>query len=290
MEAPCTNVVYDDKSGSIICVDTGEVLEDHAIDPGPWWRVFSAEEWIQKTQASSITFSVHDLGLVTDIDLSASGFRARRRQLEFSKMRKLHRQLRVKKEEKKLVEALMMMNKYAAMLGLPNEVKETAGQILKKLFTVMKPKQSKLSAYVAAALVKALKIHGIPRRVKEVLSVMGVSEEDYWNANSDISFKLNLASRPLDPRQFISKIVTNLGLSTRVMLVASKIIDVLKRRGYTEGKDPAGIAAAAVYVASIILNEKRTQKEIAMAANVTEVTIRNRYRDIIDKLYIEVLV
>jgi transcription initiation factor TFIIB len=73
-------------------------------------------------------------------------------------------------------------------------------------------------------------------------------------------------------------------------MFAAKLIDVLKRSGLTEGKDPAGIAAASVYIASIVLDEKKTQKQVAQAANVTEVTIRNRYRDILDKVTITVYI
>jgi len=52
----------------------------------------------------------------------------------------------------------------------------------------------------------------------------------------------------------------------------------------TSGRGPTGIAAAALYVASLIHGEKRTQREVADVAGVTEVTIRNRYKELIKKL------
>ena len=56
----------------------------------------------------------------------------------------------------------------------------------------------------------------------------------------------------------------------------------------TAGKDPTGLAAAAIYIAGIIEGERRTQREIAETATVTEVTVRNRYKELVRKLEIAV--
>jgi transcription initiation factor TFIIB len=55
----------------------------------------------------------------------------------------------------------------------------------------------------------------------------------------------------------------------------------------TSGRGPAGIAAAATYIASLLTDERRTQGEIAKGAHVTEVTIRNRYKELTQRLNIE---
>ena len=67
----------------------------------------------------------------------------------------------------------------------------------------------------------------------------------------------------------------------------TKAVDILKKAQnieLTSGRGPVGLAAAALYVASLMTGEKRTQREIADVVGVTEVTIRNRYKEIIDKL------
>jgi transcription initiation factor TFIIB len=63
-----------------------------------------------------------------------------------------------------------------------------------------------------------------------------------------------------------------------------------KRRTYFSGKDPRSVAAAALYIACLENSEQKkghfgfiglvTQKNIADAAGLTEVTIRNRLRDL----------
>ena len=286
MSIDCTHIVYDDVRGEYICIDTGEVLADHIIDERYPYRTYSGEEWLQRAHHGALTNRVHHLGLYTDIDISKS-FRSYREHRKALKLKRMQKSMKMNRKDEKLVDALILMNRIAAQLELPEEVKETAGKILHKVIKGSTIRQRMILAYVIAAILTAAKMHGIPRRAKEILPMFGVPEEDYWKALAKIQFTLG-SVQPLDPRAFLQRIITNLGLSQKVYTLASRIIDVMKRRGYTEGKDPAGIAAAAVYVASIIVNEKKTQKDIAKAARVTEVTIRNRYRDIVDKLYIEV--
>ncbi len=287
MTMDCLNIVFDKERGELICADTGEVLSEHWIELGPDWRAYSGEEWMKRAHVGALTHTVHDSGLVTEIDTTVRSYRNK---VKYTKLRQLQRKIRIDKSEKRLVEALTYMNQLCAILGMPDNVKETAGLIVKHIFSSLNPRHSKIKVYVVAAIIYAAKIHGIPIRAKELLPKLGISEDEYWRAISDLNFKVRLPNIKvyLDPRAFLPSIISNLGLSQKVYLLASMMIDAMKRRGYTEGKDPAGIAAAAVYVASIISNEKRTQKTIAKAANVTEVTIRNRYRDIVDKLYIEV--
>ncbi|RLG78031.1 MAG: transcription initiation factor IIB [Thermoprotei archaeon] len=281
------HIVFDAIRGEQICIESGEVISDHITINSPEWRAYNYDEWLKRSRAGAAhTYKVHDHGLSTDIDLSKRKYR------EYSKMVKLryiHRKMRVSKKDKKLVEALATMNRVCAILRTPEVVKETAGMFLKKIFDSLTVKKNKINAYIAAAVIIALRKHGIPVRHTEVLRYLNVSADEYWRVRAEISLALGgKAVALIDPRRYIPQIATKLGLSADVQLLASKIIDILKKRGFTEGKDPVGIAAASIYIASILMNEKRTQKEVAEAAQVTEVTIRNRYRDMIDKLMIEV--
>ncbi|HJK73088.1 MAG TPA: transcription initiation factor IIB, partial [Methanocorpusculum sp.] len=52
---------------------------------------------------------------------------------------------------------------------------------------------------------------------------------------------------------------------------------------------PTGVAAAAIYISSILSGERRTQREVADVAGVTEVTIRNRYKELAEQLDIEII-
>ena len=60
-------------------------------------------------------------------------------------------------------------------------------------------------------------------------------------------------------------------------------------KGLTSGRGPTGVAAAALYIASVLLGERKTQRDVADIAGVTEVTIRNRYKELAEKLDIEII-
>jgi len=290
MESSCSNPIFDYERGELICTDTGEVIDEERISLGPDWRAYSSEEWNRRAHASSLTNTVHDSGLITEIGSATS--KSLRETLRVKKLALLQRKLRVDRNERKLVEALTYLNNICNILGLPDNARETAAIVLKKLFSVLQPRQNKLMVLAIASVVLASRKHGIPVRVREITEKFGVSEDEYWKLMSEIHMKTDLSEIKayVDPRKFLPQIIYNLRLSQNVYLLSSKIIDTLKKNGLTEGKDPAGIAAAVVYISSIIMNEKKTQREVAQAANVTEVTIRNRYRDIVDKVTITVFI
>jgi len=285
----CTNVVVDNERGSVICLDTGEVIEEGQVFIGPDWRAYTSEEWIKRAHMGSITYKVHDSGLSTEVDLSIKKYRE---SVKNRKLALIQRRTRVYKNERKIVEALTYLNQMCALINLPDQVSETAALLLRKIFSSIQPRVDKLKILALASIVLASRKHGIPVRVRELLARFNIDEEEYWKFISDVYFKadINEFKAYVDPRKYLPSIISNLQLSQKAYVLAAKIIDILKREGLAEGKDPAGIAAAAVYIASILVDEKKTQKQVAEAANVTEVTIRNRYRDIIDKLNITIYV
>jgi transcription initiation factor TFIIB len=80
------------------------------------------------------------------------------------------------------------------------------------------------------------------------------------------------------------RLSSDLLLEGKTVKKATEIIKRAEERLVTIGKDPGGIAAAALYIAGILEEDRRTQREIAKAARVTEVTIRNRYKDLVRSL------
>ena len=90
------------------------------------------------------------------------------------------------------------------------------------------------------------------------------------------------------PTDYLVRFGTELGLSGSCQRNAAEILVLAKENGLTAGKDPTGLAAAAIYISGILKEERRTQKIVAAAARVTEVTVRNRYKELIYKLHIEV--
>ncbi|MEM1526907.1 MAG: hypothetical protein QW775_00785 [Ignisphaera sp.] len=294
MNPSCTDVVMDYERGVVLCAETGEIIEENNIVEGPDWRAFNYDEWQKRAHGGAISQTVHDVGLTTDIgvrDLSSTLI-SHREYMKMLRLRYLNKKVRVNKQDRKLVEALSNLNHVCAVLNLPEHVKETAAVIMKKIFYVLQPRRDDLQTLSIISVVLAARRHGIPVRVKHVVQNFNISEDRYWKLLSEVHMKVDIAEFKSfnDPRAFLSSIISNLRVSQKVHVLSSRVIEMLKKYGLTEGKDPAGIAAAAVYISAIVLDEKKTQKEVAKAANVTEVTIRNRYRDLMDKVEITIYV
>ena len=86
------------------------------------------------------------------------------------------------------------------------------------------------------------------------------------------------------PLTFIARFCSELKLSRKVVEKSSDILKEVIERELISGRGPVGVAAAVIYISTVLCDEKRTQKQIANVAGVTEVTIRNRYKEIAEIL------
>ena len=92
---------------------------------------------------------------------------------------------------------------------------------------------------------------------------------------------------PAKPQDYIPRFASMLNLNDKVQARAIDILTKAGRFDVTSGKGPTGVAAAALYIAAVLCGERRTQREVADVVGVTEVTIRNRYKEMVNKLGIE---
>jgi len=132
-----------------------------------------------------------------------------------------------------------------------------------------------------------LRYDNIPRTLKELSRASGIEKKELARCYRMLVKELKLAMPVADPLKYVRKICVNAGLSKRTLLEAEKIIRLSQKKKLTAGKDPIGLAAAAVYYACFLLDVKQTQRDIAVAADITEVTVRNRYKNPSDELVLE---
>lgn len=279
---PQTSIIYDEVRGEYICTETGEVLEERMVDAGPEWRFFEvASETSRVRGGEPVTSKVHDYGFSTVIDEhSYTG----------KKLNELNKSSRIHSREKRLVKALQLMNSIINRLSLPNSdlVKNDAGMIVNRLYRKGIIKKKNMRAIIAAVIVTTLKNHSIPLNTREILNLCQVTQREVWKAllkiHRDSGEKIRLGV--VDPLSYVRQYSCVLEVSPETESLAMKLVAMAKTSGITSGKGPQGIAAAALYIASILMNEKQTQQNISEKLNVTEVTLRNRYRDLIDELNI----
>jgi transcription initiation factor TFIIB len=286
------SIIIDEFTGTIICKDTAIVLEQ-TIDHGIEWRAFDPENNRTRSRIGGpLTSTTHDYSITTDIstkDIMKVKQPHRRRQ--FYSIRRHNAAARIR-GHKRLVRALQLITYEGKKLNLPQRTLETASNYIRKVVKKRLGRGEMLRAYIAASLFIASRVTKVPRSFSAIVKELGVNEEQARYAYRKI-IELSggkISATVYKPSDYIPQIATKLGLSRGTIELMYRIDRAVEKLNLVHGKSPLAIAAAIAYIASPIMGEKKNQREIAEAiGSFTDVAIRNRYREIVDNLYIEVL-
>ena len=176
------------------------------------------------------------------------------------------------------------MERLSSQLGIPRDVRESAALMYRKALAKRIVRGRSIESVVAASVYLACRIHRIPRRLDEVVAETNISRKQIGYAVRLIVFRVNIDVPLASANDLIPRLSSDLCLEGKTVKKASEIIKKAEERFVTTGKDPGGIAGAALYIAGILEEDRRTQREIAKVSRVTEVTIRNRYKDLVRSL------
>ncbi len=279
-------LIYDHARGEIVCEACGAVQPDSIIDLGQEWRAFNHEQLTKRSRAGSpLNPLIHDFGMSTLIDgrnKDAFGKELTNESKKIiHKIKNIHKKLTAgSPADKCLINGLNLIDRYCTFLDLSNQVKKDAAEIFRKVYQERLIRGRSLDAVVAACIAIACKRQRIPRRHSEIIEVANISRKDLSRCIKTISKKLKIKVTPFSPEDFIPRYVAKLKLSGRVNSVARKIIQMAKEEGTTLGKSPESICGAAIYLACIFCKEKRAQKEIANTLEISDVTLRNRIKEL----------
>jgi len=296
VECGSTKLIKDYERAEIICMNCGLVLHEKLMDDGPEWRAFDMEQMDKRSRVGSpITYTIHDKGLSTMIDWRNQDIFGKnltpKRRAQIYRLRKWQRRIRVSDaKERNLAVALSELDRMASHLSLPRNVREVSAMIYRRAVDSRLIRGRSIEGVCAASLYAACRRCRIPRTLEEISGFAKVNKKEIGRSYRYIARKLNINIPPIDPVDYISRFVADLKLSG---MVQKKSIEILRRAvtsGLTSGRGPMGLAAASIYIASLIFNEHRTQREIAETAKVTEVTVRNRYKELVEKLHIKIMI
>jgi len=293
-ECGSSHITRDYKKGELVCEECGLVLDDQMIDQGPEWRAFDVEQGEKRARTGApMTYTMHDKGLSTTIgwknkDSYGKSIPTRNR-AQLYRLRKWQRRIRVSNAtERNLAFALSELDRMASGMGLPRNVRETAAMIYRKAVHKNLIRGRSIEGVVAASLYAACRQCNVPRTLDEIAGSSRVGRKEIGRTYRFMTRELKLKLMPTKPQDYVSRFCSELRLSGEVQSKAIEILKDASDRELTSGRGPTGVAAAAIYISSILANERRTQREVADVAGVTEVTIRNRYKELTDKLGIEI--
>ncbi|HEV8289946.1 MAG TPA: transcription initiation factor IIB [Candidatus Norongarragalinales archaeon] len=286
----------DPERGEIVCGKCGLVVEESLVQEGPEWRAFDAEQRASRARTGApLKYMSPNKGLVTEIDQynrdTRGGKIAPSQQAQLYRMRKWHKRASISNSlERNLAIALTELNRVASHLGLQDSIRESAALLYRKCAERGLIRGRQIESVVSAVLYAICRQYGIPRTLDEIAAVSEIPKKEIGRTYRLITQELELKVPLTNPRFYIARFITSLKLSGDTQAKAVEILDQALQKGLISGRGPMGVAAAAVYIASVMTGERRTQKEVADIAGVTEVTIRNRYRELKKALNLKVAI
>ena len=274
-------LVSDENTGELFCALCGFVVNEKLEDTGAEWRSFSGDETNRARAGAGTSLTMHDMGLSTIIGpankdstgkpLSAGMKSSIERLRTWDSRTQAH-----SSADRNLRQALNEMDKLKDKLALGDAVIEKAAYIYRKAMEKKLVRGRSIHGLVAACLYAACRNTETPRTLDDIAQGINIRRKDVARCYRLIFRELELKMPVVDPVKGVSRIASIADLSEKTKRKAISILDKAKKLGMVAGKDPMGIAAAALYLACISSGESKSQKEISIASGVTEVTIRNR--------------
>ena len=212
-----------------------------------------------------------------------------------SDMERLHRLSEHQKRKKitigigkRRLVAQMEIDRLSSLLAVPEKTRIDCLDIYREAWENDLIHGRSIEKVLAASMYMACRKDNVPRTLDEIEHATKVGRKDIIKTCKLLANRLGMKLTPASPLEYVSRFCAKLNLRQRVEDQAREIINKSLDKGITSGRGPTGIAASAIYIAAILCNERKTQKDVAEATGVTEVTLRVRYKEISRKLGIKV--
>ncbi len=279
---------HEDK-GELVCTRCGTIIDIQDIDMSAEWRAFNMEQKSERTRTGApVTFTKHDKGFLTQIGNSKAELYkvSSKKRAQYYRLRNWNKRLTSSKD-RNLSYSLSELVRQISYLGLKQSVHEEVARKYEKAVEMGLVRGRSMESIITALIYAVAREQGTPRTLSELSAASGIEKREIGRAYRYICRQLGIRILPAKPEEYIPRFASLLGLSGRVQAKAKQILKKAADADIISGKGPTGIAASSLYIAAVLCGEKRTQRDIADVVGVTEVTIRNRYKDLVERLGIE---
>ena len=278
--------ITDPESGEVICSCCAMVISEYILGiANPEWCAFTTEESNNKAiTGTPVSLSPHDMGIATIIgrpskDASGKRLDTNTRTL-FKRLRTWDSRIQLD-SSRNLQKVLSYLNMLKDKLGLSDSIVEKTAYLYRKVEDSGLIKGRTISGMLAACVYVACRQSDTPRTLKDVAAKSNIKRKVIARNCRSVIQGLDMTTPVFDPMKCIVKVASAARVSERTKRHAFIMMnELLRRKTLTSGKDPMGLAASILYIACKETGENKTQKNMAKAAGVTEVTIRNRIRDL----------
>jgi transcription initiation factor TFIIB len=288
-------IVTDPDTGELIRKDTGEVISDNSLSPEKEWRSFNIEESENRTRVGTPTsLAIHDMGLSTTIGKEATDASGNvidnATRMRMGRLRMWNnRSQSHSSTERSLQRAFTMLSRIKDRLGLPNHVTEKAAYTYRKAQERGLIRGDTIGSVLAASIYLAARQSGVLRTLDDISEIIDIKPGEVARSYRRIISELDIKVPLIDPRRYIVKVANNLSFDEKIKRKALELMEQAQKKHVIVGKDPISMAASVLYLVNLLEKKPRTQAEIAKAAGVTEVTVRNRSKELRKKLDLTLL-
>jgi transcription initiation factor TFIIB len=282
VRCPPDKIVYDHRLGLKICAETGEVLEENLIDDSQDWRAYSPQEHAERARASPIAYTKPGMGIGATI----GSLKVTRTRWILSKPPPVPTIKFPERSSVKPGAGTSLLVDLSAKLGLPKWLTEEIARLYQIVSSRGLSRGRDLKLSIVALIQLGARMHNYPITQDELVSLAGY--EPTLGVKREVNRLYRLYSRllginlkPMKPEDYVPMLSSKLGLNPEVVVKAIEVLRVAREKGLmSSGKDPIGYACASIYIASNSLGVRVRQFDLARVAWVTEVTVRNRIKDL----------
>jgi transcription initiation factor TFIIB len=262
-----------------VCTQCGLVVDEHAIDPGPEWRSFEDDDTNPERTGAPLTRSRHDRGLSTEIGRSTRVKGRKRRQL--ARMRRQHKRSQVRtKAERNRIYAFTEIRQLVSTLDLPTPIRDRACVLFESAQDGDLLQGRSIEGFAAAAVYATCRTDSVSRTLPEITEAAKASRDELDVAYTAMNRELGLPTGPVDPREYLARFASKLGVPDSVERRAREFAHRAHETGIGTGRNPGGVAAACLYTAAREAEVELTQQAAADVADVAPVTVRSTYYDL----------
>ena len=279
---------------SVICTDCGFVINANTSSHNPKRGSGSKRRETNYTNAYIKTLMPHNRGFTTldtrhDIDVDLDDYNALDGRFRKHLIKMWWKNARVSDAtEKNLVLAFSEITEIGNILSLPKIVLVKAATTYKMILEKRCVRGRNIRTLSAAAVYMACKQCGFPRTLNEVTKASKISRRNVSKAYRFLVRELSCFIPPVEVAQYLKNFLNHITISEKTKEITDKILEAANELRLTSGRDPMSIVAAALYIATLLAGEKKTQREIAEASRLTETTIRNRYKELAKHLLVTI--
>ncbi|MFP3174325.1 MAG: TFIIB-type zinc ribbon-containing protein [Vulcanisaeta sp.] len=289
-----TDIVFDSEYSQFVCRHCGSVIQDHVVDLGPEWRAFNGEEAMIYERAKPISPALPGHGLGGSV-IETKHVHNPTLQNRLRALIRLNKFNQYQYTERRVAELHEVLEQVRYKLNLPSSVIDEALVLLRQLSSKYDLRGVRTRDLALVLLYVSCKRARLVCPLRELRNTLGIER------SKRVSRLLELVRRVVGNEgiviksqeelgRFLQKVINTLRLNEDVRYYVTKLaMDMVnegRRKHLTNGRTFYALIASAVYIAVTLVGVRKRQRDVAEASGITDVTIRNRYKEIISKMNI----